>query len=341
MDGQTGPADAHPLFGNRLTASRAGETIARDHVRPAASVEPHASWSRPGTTTPSRQVRAGSGGHPPRSPPSSTSAANTGAPAAAPAPPARRFRARPGAHVHRDRAWPKPEGKLFTWSDETLAALELYYVLNGVQTVQLGSLAVTLNPEWLGKQYLERADVAVLQAIRDQLGRRPIYFSRTVGLYADQFGFTSHLEGHGFARKLAPQPLVQSDSVVAVPSLGYLNLARSRALLFDVYHTATATRQRPRGWLDNPSEGILSLYGVTYQTMAPVLQPIDSTLSLRRAGHRGLVYRTQLPAAGQLAGNDGRWLWAAMPPPSAVAAIRLLVSGCGRWVAGFALISVA
>ena len=114
----------------------------------------------------------------------------------------------------------------------------------------------------------------------------------------DQFGLTSHLEGHGFARKLTPQPLSQSDSVIAVPSLGFLNVARSRALMFGVYHTATATRQRPRGWVDNPSEGILSLYGVTYQTMAPVLQPIDSTLSLRSLGIADSVYRNtsfQLP----------------------------------------------
>jgi len=34
------------------------------------------------------------------------------------------------------------------------------------------------------------------------MGKRPIYYSRTVGPYADQFGLTGYLEGHGFARKL-------------------------------------------------------------------------------------------------------------------------------------------
>jgi hypothetical protein len=291
-----------PLFGNRLTASRAGETITRDFAFDLLqSVEPYGILVTAGDndTFPlwyAQEVEAIR----PDVTVLNLSLANTDWYL-------RQLQRRPLADftpdrapaIYRDRVWPKPEGKLFSWSDEELAGLLLYYVLERTQTVQLGSLAVTLNPEWLGKQYLERADVAVLQAIRDQLGRRPIYFSRTVGLYADQFGLTSHLEGHGFARKLTPQPLIESDSVIAVPSLGYLNVARSRALMFGVYHTATATRQRPRGWVDNPSEGILSLYGVTYQTMAPVLQPIDSTLSLRALGIADSVYRNtsfQLPA---------------------------------------------
>jgi hypothetical protein len=291
-----------PLFGNRLTASRAGETITRDFAFDLLqSVEPYGILVTAGDndTFPlwyAQEVEAIR----PDVTVLNLSLANTDWYL-------RQLQRRPLADfvpdrapaIYRGRAWPKPEGKLFSWSDETLATLELYYILDRAQTVQLGPLAVTLNPEWLGKQYLERADVAVLQAIRDQLGRRPIYFSRTVGLYADQFGLTSHLEGHGFARKLTPQPLTQSDSVIAVPSLGFLNVARSRALMFGVYHTATATRQRPRGWVDNPSEGILSLYGVTYQTMAPVLQPIDSTLSLQALGIADSVYRNtsfQLPA---------------------------------------------
>jgi hypothetical protein len=290
-----------PLVGNRLTASRAGETITRDFAYDLLqSVEPHGILVTAGDndTFPLWYAQEVEGVRPDVTV-LNLSLANTDWYL-------RQIQRRPVADfdperapaIYRSRAWPRPEGKLFSWSDETLAALELYYILNDTQTVQLGPIAVTLNPDWLGKQYLERADVAVLQAMRDQLGRRPIYFSRTVGLYADQFGLTSHLEGHGFARKLHAQPLATSDSVVAVPSLGYINLARSKALLFDVYHTATAARQRPRGWVDNPSEGILSLYGVTYQTMGPVLQAADPALGARALAVADSVYRNtsfQLP----------------------------------------------
>jgi hypothetical protein len=291
-----------PLFGNRLTASRAGETIARDFASDLLqSVEPYGIlvtagdndtfplWYAQEVEGIRRDVTV-----------LNLSLANTDWYL-------RQLQRRPlpdfsperAPTFYRGRPWPKPDGKLFSWSDGELEAVQLYYIIDRPQTVQLGPLAVTLNPEWLGKQYIERADVAVLQSIRDHLGTRPIYFSRTVGLYADQFGLTSQLEGQGFARKLTPQPLVQSDSVIAVPSLGFLNLTRSRALLFGEYHIASATRQRPRGWLDNPSEGILSLYGVTYQTISPALQATDSALGARALAIADSVFRNttlELPA---------------------------------------------
>ena len=98
---------------------------------------------------------------------------------------------------------------------------------------------------------------------------------------------------------LTAQPLAPSDSLITVPSLGFLNLARSRALLFGEYHTATAARPRPRGWVDNPSEGILSLYGVTYQTVGTVLMARDSALGMRALAIADSVYRNtsfQMPA---------------------------------------------
>src|SRR5439155_616547 len=82
-------------------------------------------------------------------------------------------------------------------------------------------------PEMLGRQYLERADIVVLQTIKDQLGKRPIYFSRTIGMYADQFGFTSRLEGHGFARVLRVEDLKPSGSIRLMPQLGYVNVPRT------------------------------------------------------------------------------------------------------------------
>jgi hypothetical protein len=192
--------------------------------------------------------------------------------------------------IYQGRPWPKPADRLLSWSDQELANIQLYYVLEQRATVQLGPLSVTLDPQWLRKQYLERADVAVLQIIKDQLGRRPIYFSRTVGLYADEFGLTGHLEGQGFARMLRPAPLAANDSIALVSQLGFVNVPRSRALLFDVYHHDSAARPRPRGWVDHPSEGILSLYGVTYQTLVPPFQERDSALATRAAAIADAVY---------------------------------------------------
>jgi hypothetical protein len=196
--------------------------------------------------------------------------------------------------VYRGRQWPMPAGKLMSFSNEQLDALEQYYILDQKRLARLGELEVTLDPQMLGHPYLEKADIIVLQVIKDQLGKRPIYFSRTVGLYADQFGLTSRLEGHGFARVLRAQELVPSDSIKPIQSLGYVNVSRTNTLLFDVYHADAAARPRPRGWVDKPSEGILQLYGLTYYTMAQELQTTNSALSARaQAIAQGIFRNTE------------------------------------------------
>ncbi len=175
--------------------------------------------------------------------------------------------------IYRGRAWPKPTGRLLSYSDTYLRdSLLPVYWLGEKQAVSLGGVKIVLDPQQLGRQYLERADVIVLQAIKDQMGRRPIYFSRTVGPYADQFGLTGDLEGHGFARKLHVETLAESDSIKIISVFGFVNVPRTQALAFNVYHSASAARHRPRGWVDKPSEGILATYGLLYQSLGQVLR---------------------------------------------------------------------
>jgi len=187
--------------------------------------------------------------------------------------------------IYRGRQWPMPTGKLMNLTDEQLDALPQFYMVEDRRTARLGTGAdtvrITVDPQMLGRPYVERADLIVMQVIKDQLGKRPIYYSRTVGLYADQFGLTSHLEGQGFARALRPKELAPSDSIQGIQSLGYVNVPRTTKLLFDVYHSDAAARPRPRGWVDEPSKGILDLYALTYYTMAEALQPKDPAMSAR------------------------------------------------------------
>jgi hypothetical protein len=273
-----------PLFGNRLTASRHGETLARDFAYDLLqSVEPYGVlvtagdndtfplWYAQEVEGIRRDIVI-----------LNLSLANTDWYL-------RQLQRRPvepydvqnGPEIYRGRQWTMPTGRLMNFSDEQLAALEQYYMLEGRRVARLGGVDVTLDPEMLGRPYLERADIAVLQVIRDQLGKRPIYFSRTVGLYGDQFGLTSRLEGHGFARALRQQEIAPSDSIKAIQSLGYVNIPRTTRLLFDVYHAEAAARERPRGWVDRPSEGILTLYGLAYYQIAQEIQATQPALGAR------------------------------------------------------------
>ena len=278
-----------PLIGNRLTASRAHETLARDFaVDLLNSVEPYGIlvtagdndtfplWYAQEVEGVRRDVVI-----------INLSLANTDWYL-------RQMQRRPvedydaahGPAIYRDRAWPKPSGKVLSFTAGQLDSLELYYPLDQKRALSLGGVQVTLDPEQIhplgnGQGYLERADVVVLGAMRDQLGKRPIYFSRTTGTYADEFGLTPYLEGQGFARVLRQQPLSASDSVVALPGFGWVNLARSKALAFDVYHSGAAARPRPRGWVDRPSEGILVTYALIYQVLGQALQAKDSVAAAR------------------------------------------------------------
>src|SRR5438445_445265 len=186
-----------------------------------------------------------------------------------------------GPAIYRGHVWPKPTGPLLNFTAQQVDSLPQYYPLNQRQGLNLAGVNVTLDPQMLGREWIERADIVVLEAIKDNLAKRPIYFSRTVGLYADQFSLTGYLEGQGFARRLHGQPITPSDSIQPVGQLGYVNIPRSTTLLFDVYHISGAARPRPRGWVDRPSEGILQTYGLMYTALSEAVRRTNPTIASR------------------------------------------------------------
>ena len=120
---------------------------------------------------------------------------------------------------------------------------------------------------------LLRQDLATIFLIRDNLGKRPVYFSWSDGGYPDQtLGLTPYLVSQGFVRKLMPGLVKAGGDIVLSPGLGYLDVPRTKALLKDVYHWQTATRERPFGWVDPPSGSILQLYSVVYGGAARVFE---------------------------------------------------------------------
>ena len=134
-----------------------------------------------------------------------------------------------------------------------------------------------------GQDVLLRQDLATIFLIRDNLGKRPIFFSWSDGGYPDQtLGLSAYLVSQGFVRKLLPVPARETDTVALSPGLGYVDLPRTRALLEDVYHWRSAARDRPRGWVDQPSGSILQLYAVIYNGAARAFEAAgDSSFAAR------------------------------------------------------------
>ncbi len=186
---------------------------------------------------------------------------------------------------YREGTWVTPQEPALGLSYEQINAMPYFHEVTERSVFRVGGMSVVLEP-----RVLQRADIITLQLIQDNLGRRPIYFSRTTGAYADAFGFTPYLLGQGMARRLVTDSITVADGAMPVRTLGWIDADRHETLLFEVYHPESAARPRPRGWVDVPSEGILSLYALIYAGWAEhvgrglgdsVTTPADSILKER------------------------------------------------------------
>jgi hypothetical protein len=271
-----------PLLGNRVTASRAHETLARDFAHDILeSVEPYgilitagdndtfplwyaqevegirqdvtlANLSLMNTRWHLRQLR------------------RRETPRFDPAKAAALWRPRPSesgvpltdsaAANQPSPTWPHPKEPVFSLTTAQLDSLP-----EAMQVPEKGGVTFDSLKIAFGQDVMMLQDLATIFLIRDNMGKRPIFFSWSDGGYPDQtLGLSPYLVSQGLVRKLMPRPVEASDSIVLSPSLGYLDVPRTEKLLWDVYHWPTAARDRPRGWVDRPSGSILQLYAVIY-----------------------------------------------------------------------------
>jgi hypothetical protein len=279
-----------PLLGNRLTASRAGETLAHDFaIDILQSVEPYgilitagdndtfplwfaqevegvrrdvtlANLSLMNTRWHLRQIRRREAD--PFQPGASVAL----------------WRPRPDepgielsdSSAERTSAarWPKPEGPVVSLTEEQLSDSLLLPDIGAAPTqpLQFGNVVIRF-----GAQYLLLQDLMTALLIRDNIGKRPIYFAWSAGGYPDQtLGLSPYLVSQGLVRRVSDSVVVPNDSIVASAMLGYVDVPRSSELLWNAYHWQSATVQRPRGWVDPPSSSILQLYAIVYGAMTEV-----------------------------------------------------------------------
>ena len=127
-------------------------------------------------------------------------------------------------------------------------------------------------------------DLATIFLIRDNMGKRPIFFSWSDGGYPDQtLGLSPYLVSQGFVRKLMPKPVVANDSIVLSPSLGFLDLPRTEKLLWDVYHWKTAARRSSHvaGWTGRRARSFSCIRWCTAGRRGPSRLPGRTRLAAR------------------------------------------------------------
>lgn len=174
--------------------------------------------------------------------------------------------------------WTRPATPVFALPVDSMATIPEVMRAPG-EPIAFDSVLVQF-----GRDYLTRSDFATLMLIRDNLGKRPIYFSWSDGGYPDAtLGLSPYLVTHGLVRKLMPAPVQEEGAVIFDDSMGFVDMERTRTLLFDVYHPEAAARERPRGWIDPPSASILTLYYITYGGMAPLLMEAGDSVRAEQA----------------------------------------------------------
>ena len=259
-----------PLLGNRVTASRANEYLARDvAIDLLQSVEPYGILITAGDndTFPLWFAQEVLGVRPDVTL-ANLSLMNTTwhlkqiqrreTPA---------FDPEGAAEIWQEGAWVRPTAPPLRFSEAEIDSLPEIVPIEPGSGITLGGVDILLQD-----QYLERKDLAMLALIADNAGVRPIHFSWSAAGYPDAtLGLTAFLVTQGLVRRLAPQRVEPSDSVVFNEAMGYINIPRTNELLWNVYRWDSASYPRPRGWIDPPSASILQLYAVVYGGTWPTL----------------------------------------------------------------------
>ena len=289
-----------PLLGNRVTASRAHETLARQvAVDMLESVEPYGILITAGDndTFPLWYAQEVEGVRP------DVTLANLSLMNTEWHLRQMRRRVTPtfdparAAAIWRGRTWPRPPDPVLSLREGQLDSIPGLSRAPSSHSSRFGDVVITY-----GDDVLEKSDVATVLLIRDNLGRRPIYFSWSDGNYPDsKLGLTQYLVTTGLVRRLNPVPVTTSDSVVLSRGFGYVDLPTTKRLLWDTYNYAAASRDRPRGWVDPPSSPILRLYSLVYGIVSEAfLQAGDSTSAARADSvARAVEANMRIPDVGE------------------------------------------
>jgi hypothetical protein len=277
-----------PLVGNWRQASRAGETVTREWAHDMLnSIEPYGIlitlgdndtfplWYAQEVEGVRRDVTV-----------AVTSLLNTDwYPRGLVRRPIEPYDAARGPAPYRDGKWTLPTRPILSMSTEQLDAIPQYVDVREPQLFQHGGIRAVVDPRRLEYGVPVRADLIVLQLLKENLGVRPLYISRTTGGYLQALGLEPYALTQGLAAKIASEPVVSSGDNVNIPGIGHLDLPRSLAL-WKSYGAPKAIITRG-DWVDRPSVSIPTTYVSTALLIGEALdragRPADAD-RIRREG---------------------------------------------------------
>jgi hypothetical protein len=192
--------------------------------------------------------------------------------------PIREYDAAKGPEVYRDHAWTRPTTPPVSLTLAQLDSLPLAYpVQDTVGFEACGSIVARIEPKML-----TRADLFVLQMIRDNCGKRPIYISRTAGSYGRELGIEPYLLTQGLARRVLLNIPASSKDTLLVPGEGFVDVQRTNDLWNSVFKGQAAFVAK-NGWVDKPSVGIPALYVQTGFMVYDMLQTTGDRSGAQKA----------------------------------------------------------
>src|SRR5215218_8569763 len=144
--------------------------------------------------------------------------------------PIHRYDEAAGPVVYRGRSWPMPTRPIMSLSKAQLDAVPEYIQVQDPQIFQQGGIRAVVDPRRLEFGVVLRSDILALQMLKDNLGVRPFYISRTTANYAQALGLGEYALVQGLVTKISPSALGANRDTMPVQGLGFLDLPRTAAL---------------------------------------------------------------------------------------------------------------
>ena len=217
-----------------------------------------------------------------------------------------------GPAIYRDAQWKRPTHPVLRMTIPQADSLPPYMMLDGPRVFRHGAIEAHLDPRRLPYGALERADIVVLQMLRDNLGERPLYFGRSADIYGQRLGLGDYLITQGLARKVMPSlPATAGTDTVLVRQEGWVDVPRTRALWEDVYQAPESLIAQD-GWVDRASISV----PVNYASVGILLAQLLEYRGEPEAGQRALDTALRIAESARMMD------WFVAPQPDSPAAGR-------------------